>query len=148
MLQCLLALCLLGGQFKHSQILKFSIAPCQIYTLLGGQFKHSQILKFSIAPCQIYTLLGGQFKTFTNSQILNCTLPNLQLHIATSPIFTSPLLHCKRDKFTLFYGLPKIFGLPPLQNPLIAQFIYLFIFDQTLFFWAVFFFWGEWGGLY
>ncbi len=52
-----------------------------------------------------------------HSQILNCTLPNLQFHIVKITIFTSPLLHRKLDKFTLLYGLLKCFWTaPPTQN--------------------------------
>jgi hypothetical protein len=68
MLQCLLALCLLGGQLKT--------------------FTNSQILNCTLPNLHF---AWWPIQTFTNSQILNCTLPNLQLHIATSPIFTSPL---------------------------------------------------------
>ncbi len=82
-----------------------------------------------------------------NSTVANC---QFQLHLTkftTShcqiTIFTSPLLHCKLDKFTLSYGLPTIFGLPK-KNPLAAQFSKKVSFDQTLLFWTVFF-WGGWG---
>ncbi len=49
------------------------------------------------------TLLCGQFNIW---QIAIFTTSHCQI-----TIFTSPLLHCKLDKFTLFYGLPKIFWL-------------------------------------
>jgi len=75
----------------------------------NGKFARCTLLKCYNACC---TLLGGQFNIHK--------LSNSQLHLAkftTShsqiTIFTSPLLHCKLDKFTLFYGLPKFSGLPP-----------------------------------
>jgi hypothetical protein len=79
-----------------------------------------------------------------HSQILNCALPNLQLHIVKITIFTSPLLHRKLDEFTLFYGLLKCFWTaPPTQNPWVTQLVFKVFFAQTLFFWAIFF-WGQW----
>jgi len=90
-------------------------------------------------------LLGGQFNIDK--------LSNSQLHLAkftTShcqiTIFTSPLLHCKLDKFTLFYRLPKLSECPQ-KNPLIAQLFSKVFFAQNLLFGAVFF-WGGWGGLH
>ncbi len=80
--------------------------------------------------------VGGQFNIDK--------LSNSQLHLAkftTShcqiTIFTSPLLHCKLDKFTLlFVLLPKI----SIDCPIFKK-VFL---AQTLFFWAVFF-WSAWG---
>ncbi len=73
-------------------------------------------------------LLGGQFNIW---QIPKLTTSHCQI-----TIFTSPLLHCKLDKFTLFYGLPK----KSIDYPI----CFLSVFCPIFFLWAVFF-WGGWG---
>ncbi len=67
-------------------------------------------------------------------QILNCTLPNLQLHIVKSPFSHLHFYIANLTSSQYFMGCPK--------HLLISQFFFKVFFAQTLFFWAVFF----WGG--
>jgi hypothetical protein len=120
---------------SHFTLLSTSHLLFSKLTSSYGKFARCTLLKCYNACC---TLLGGKFN-IDKLPVLNCTLPNLQLHIVKSPfshlhfyiqlhpakfttshcritIFTAPLLHCKLDKSTLFYGLPKFFGLPPKKS--------------------------------
>jgi hypothetical protein len=65
---------------------------CCHFFLQSALLPHPYFLK------SLWQYYGIQIAKFTTSHCENT-------------IFTSPLLHCKLDKFTLFYGLPKIFGL-------------------------------------
>ncbi len=59
-----------------------------------------------------------------HSQILNCPLPNLQLHIVKSPFSH---LHSYIANFTslhYFTGCLKFSDCPPPSNPLVAQFVF------------------------
>jgi len=82
----------------------------------------------TFAP-SLFSQVGLTILWNTNCQIYNFTLSNHHF------------LHCKFDKFTLFY--PKCSACPQ-KTPLIAQFFLKVIFAKTLSFWAVFF-WGGWG---
>ncbi len=78
--------------------------------------------------------------TFTNCQILNCTLPHLQFHIVKSSFSHLHFYIANLTSSQYFTDCPN-FSNCPQNNPLIAQFFQSF-FVQTLFLWAVFF----WGG--
>jgi hypothetical protein len=80
---------------------------------------------------------------FSNSQL---QLPKFTTSHCQITIFTSPLLHYKLDKFKLFYGLPKILGLPP-KNPLVAQFVFKVVFCPNFAFLGRFLL-GSVGGLH
>ncbi len=86
------------------------------------------------------TLLGGN-STLTNSQILNCALSNLQLHIVKSPFSHLHFYIASLTSLHYFTGCPKLSDCPQ-KNPLIAQFYFILIFLPKLCFLG---FWGGWG---
>ncbi len=77
-------------------------------------------------------------------QILNCTLPNLQLNIVKSPFSHLHFYTAKLTSLHYFTRCEKNSDCPPnpTANPLVAQFVFKVFLAQTLFFWAIFF----WGG--
>ncbi len=78
-----------------------------------------------------------------HSQILNCALPNLQLHMVKSPFSHLHFYIVNLTSLHYFTGSLNVFGLPPpTQNPWVTQFVFKVFFAQ-LFFWAIFF-WGQW----
>ncbi len=82
--------------------------------------------------------------TFTNSQILNCTLPHLQFHIVKSSFSHLHFYIANLTSSQCFTDCPK-FSNCPQNNPLIAQF-FLEFFLPKLCFYGLFSF-GVGGGL-